>query len=286
MSIESEAGSKLSGGVISAKNLILYLVCGMLIGLGAVLPGISGGVLCVIFGIYRPIMDFLSHPIKTIKKQAYIIVPAVIGIMLGFLGVSKVLGFLLERYPNQSVFVFVGLIFGMLPSLFNEAGERGRSKGSYIGLITAFIVILALLVTLELVSFKVTPGFGWYIFCGFCMALSIIVPGMSFSTLLMPLGLYTPLVAGIGNIDFGVLLPAGLGAVVTVILLAKAASALMEKYYSVAFHSIIGIVVAATIVIIPFESFTKGAVECIVSIVCLLLGAAASFLLGKIDVKK
>ena len=258
----------------------------MLIGLGAVLPGISGGVLCVIFGIYRPIMDFLSHPIKTIKKQAYIIVPAVIGIMLGFLGVSKVLGFLLERYPNQSVFVFVGLIFGMLPSLFKEAGERGRSKGSYIGLITAFIVILALLVTLELVSFKVTPGFGWYVFCGFCMALSIIVPGMSFSTLLMPLGLYTPLVAGIGNIDFGVLLPAGLGAVVTVILLAKAASALMEKYYSVAFHSIIGIVVAATIVIIPFESFTKGAAECIVSIVCLLLGAAASFLLGKIDVKK
>ncbi len=286
MSIENEAGQKLSGGVISAKSLILYLVCGMLIGLGAVLPGISGGVLCVIFGIYRPIMDFLSHPIKTIKKQVYIIVPAVIGIMLGFLGVSKVLGFLLERYPNQSVFVFVGLIFGMLPSLFKEAGERGRSKGSYIGLITAFIVILALLVTLELVSFEVTPGFGWYIFCGFCMALSIIVPGMSFSTLLMPLGLYTPLVAGIGNIDFGVLLPAGIGAVVTVILLAKAASALMEKYYSVAFHSIIGIVAAATIVIIPFESFTKGAAECIVSIVCLLLGAAVSFLLGKIDVKK
>ena len=58
----------------------------------------------------------------------------------------------------------------------------------------AFAVVLALLLSLNVLSVTIAPSFGWYLFCGFCMALSIIAPGMSFSTLLMPLGLYTPLV--------------------------------------------------------------------------------------------
>ena len=53
-------------------------------------------------------------------------------------------------------------------------------------------VVLALLLSLNVLSVTIAPSFGWYLFCGFCMALSIIAPGMSFSTLLMPLGLYTP----------------------------------------------------------------------------------------------
>ena len=192
MNVENQSGKASVYAVFSAKKTVLYLICGVLIGLGAVLPGISGGVMCVIFGIYKPIMDFLSNPIKTLKKQADIIIPSVIGTVIGFLAVSKILGFLLERYPDQSVFVFVGLIFGMLPSLFREAGEKGRSKGSFIGLAVAFIIILSLLIGLNLFSFTVVPGIGWYVFCGFCMALSIIIPGMSFSTLLMPLSLRPP----------------------------------------------------------------------------------------------
>lgn len=272
---------------IFSKKTVLYLICGTLIGLGAVLPGISGGVLCVIFGIYRPIMDFLSSPLKTVKKQADIIIPAVIGIGIGFLAVSKILAFLLERFPNQSVCVFIGLIFGMLPSLFKEAGEQGRSRASFIGLGAAFIITLAILIpiTFKLLSFSVKANFGWFIFCGFCMALSIIVPGMSFSTLLMPLGLYTPLVDGIGNFDFAVLIPAGIGALATIILLAKAASLLMEKYHSVAFHSIIGIVTAATLVIIPFESF-NGAASIIINIACLIAGAIVSLIFGKFEALK
>ena len=67
--------------------------------------------------------------------------------------------------------------------------------------------ILALLLALGVSSITITPGFGWYLFCGFCLALSVIAPGMSFSTLLMPLGLYTPFVDGIGSIDMNILIP-------------------------------------------------------------------------------
>ena len=120
----------------SIKNLpvlrILFRVIqGAFIGLGAVLPGISGGVLCVVFGIYKPIMELLSHPIQKFKTHVPKLLPVIIGIGIGFLGIANLLSFFLEKYPAPSVCLFVGLIVGMMPSLFREAGEQGRSKGSY-----------------------------------------------------------------------------------------------------------------------------------------------------------
>ena len=115
------------------------------------------------------------------------------------------------------------------------------------------------------------------------MALSIIAPGMSFSTLLMPLGLYTPLVDGIGNLDFGVLVPAGIGALVTIVCLAKAINALFTHFYSCAFHAIVGIVIAATLVIIPFGSFTQGVGTAVANIVCLVVGVVAALALDKFN---
>ena len=279
--IQNAENKKRSG----VGEIIMRLIHGSIIGLGAVLPGISGGVLCVVFGVYKPIMELLSHPFKAIKKYAKLLIPIVIGIGIGFLAISKLLGFLLNKYPDPSVCLFVGLIAGMLPSLFREAGEKGRSKGSFISLAICFVVVLALLLGLNAIHVTIVPNFGWYVFCGFCIALSVIAPGMSFSTLLMPLGLYTPLVEGIGNLDFSVLIPAGIGALITVILLAKAIDTLMNRHYSIVFHGIIGIVIAATIVIIPFKSFTVGIKEAVINIVCIAAGIIIALVLDKFNSK-
>ena len=139
--IQNAENKKRSG----VGEIIMRLIHGAIIGLGAVLPGISGGVLCVVFGVYKPIMELLSHPFKAIKKYAKLLIPIVIGIGIGFLAISKLLGFLLNKYPDPSVCLFVGLIAGMLPSLFREAGEKGRSKGSFISLGICFVVVLSLI---------------------------------------------------------------------------------------------------------------------------------------------
>ena len=266
-------------------SFLVKILQGALIGLGAVLPGISGGVLCVVFGIYKPLMELLSSPFKCFKTHVPKLIPIFIGIVIGFLGVANLLAFLLDRYPAQPVCVFIGLITGMLPSLFREAGEQGRSKASFISMIIAMIFIFALLGFLSAASIVITPNFGWYLFCGFCLALSVIAPGMSFSTLLMPLGLYEPFVAGIGHLDFGILIPGGIGALATVILFAKAVDTLFKRHYSVAFHAIVGVVIAATIMIIPFESFTVSVTSCLVNIVCLAGGVVAALVLDKLNSK-
>ena len=266
-------------------QFFIRVLQGSLIGLGAVLPGISGGVLCVIFGIYKPIMELLSNPFKNFKTHVPKLIPVIIGGAVGFLGIANVLAFFLEKYPAPSVCVFVGLIAGMFPSLLREAGEQGRSKGSYISIVVAGLFIFALLTGLKASSFTIEPNFAWYLFCGFCLALSVIAPGMSFSTLLMPLGLYTPFVDGIGHFDFSVLIPGGIGGLLTVILFAKGIDALFKHHYSVSFHAIVGIVFAATVMIIPFGNFAEGIGSCIVNIICIAVGVVVALLLDKMNQK-
>lgn len=267
------------------KLFLIRLMQGALIGLGAVLPGISGGVLCVVFGIYQPIMELLSHPFRALKKHAEMLLPVLIGLCAGFLGIAKLLGFLLNRYPDASVCLFAGLIIGMLPSLFREGRKKGSSPKDYAALGITFAVVLALLMTLRFVSVSITANAGWYVLCGFCLALSIIAPGMSFSTLLMPLGLYTPFVEGIGNFDFSVLIPGGIGAVVTVILFARLVNRLLDRYYSTVSHAIIGIVIAATLPIIPYAGFVSSVTAAIVNTCCLTGGVAAALLLDHVNSK-
>ena len=257
---------------MSPAMALLRVLQGALIGLGAVLPGISGGVLCVIFGIYRPVMELLSDPRKNYKTHLPKLAPVFLGMAVGFLGVANLLAFFLDRYPNQSVCLFVGLIGGMLPSLLKQAGEQGRTKASWAALVGAFALVLGLLVALEVFSVQVTPSLGWYLFCGFCLALSVIAPGMSFSTLLMPLGLYTPFVEGLGRLWPSVLVPGIAGAVITVVLLAKAVDRLFEQHYSVAFHAIVGVVTAATLVIVPFKDMASSPGALASDVVCLVMG--------------
>ena len=259
-------------GIKFLFKFLLQVFQGALIGLGAVLPGISGGVLSVVFGVYKPIMELLSNPLRHFRTHVPKLFPYILGEIVGFMGVAGVLAFFLEKYPAPSVCLFVGLIAGMLPSLWKEAGLCGRNGSSFLSLAMAMLAVFTLLLGLGAASVAITPGFVWYLFCGFCLALSIIAPGMSFSTLLMPLGLYTPFVDGIGHLSREVLVPAGMGALITIACLSRAVNALFDKYYSIAFHAIVGVVVAATVMIIPFGSFQSSTRSCMVNIFFLAAG--------------
>lgn len=266
-------------------QFLIKIFQGALIGLGAVLPGISGGVLCVIFGIYKPVMELLAEPFHNFKTHVPRLFPVILGGIVGFLGIANLLAVLLERYPAQSVCLFIGLIVGMMPALIKEAGQQGVTMASYVAMYVAMIGVFALLVGLRVFSVAIKPSFGWYVFCGFCLALSVIAPGMSFSTLLMPLGLYEPFVAGIGSLDMTVLVPGGIGGLATVVLFSKAVNMLFTKHYSVAFHAIVGIVIAATVMIIPFESFVEAPRNLVMNGLCLIWGIWAARCLDKVNQK-
>jgi len=252
---------------------------GALIGLGAVLPGISGGVLSVVFGVYRPIMELLSDPVHKWRIRLPGLFPYMIGSAAGFFGVANLLSYILETYPEPSVCVFVGLIVGMLPSLWREAGEQGRNVGNVILSCVTLVAMISLLFWLQNSQNTMEPGFFSFVFCGFAFALSVIAPGMSFSTILMPLGLYTPFVEGIGHVRPEVLLPGVAGCVVTFICLAKLVNRLFERHYAVMFHGILGIVGAATVMTVPWGSFATSADAASRNLFCMAAGIVTAILL-------
>ena len=258
------------------QKFVLHLLQGAMIGIGAVLPGISGGVLSVVFGIYEPIMAFLSNPREALSQYGRLLLPVLLGAAGGFLLSARAIGFFLTRYEVLSVCLFVGLIVGMLPSMFREAGEKGRSRWDLYAA-GAFFTVLILLSLVRRISVSIPQGLFGNLFCGFCVALSIIVPGMSFSALLMPLGLYTPFMEEVGAVYLPAVVPAVLSAGVTMVLLAKQITRLLERHYSVVFHGIIGIVLAATLVIVPFSAFENPKTSA-VSLLCLAAGAGTALL--------
>ena len=116
----------------------------------------------------------------------------------------------------------------------------------------------------------ISPNFGWYIFCGVIWGLSMIVPGLSSSSILLFMGLYQPMAEGIGNIDFGVLIPMMLGFIVTVAVCAKIMNRLIQQHYGVLSKFILGFVVSSILMIVP-TSFS-GILQLILGILCFAIG--------------
>jgi len=232
------------------KN-ILYCAQGALVGIGAILPGVSGGVLCVSFGIYEPMMEFLTHPISAWKKNSKIFIPFAIGWVLGFLLLAKALELLFSAAAPIALMLFLGLICGTLPDLF-KSSEKNDSQKSW----TSFILSLALaylffhlLENGETVT--IAPSFGSYLFCGFLWGLSMIIPGFTSSSVLICLGLYEPITAGMAALDFSILLPMLLGIIVTAFAFARLIHGLFQKHYTVTLRIVLGFVTASSLKIIP-----------------------------------
>ena len=99
-------------------NVIIKMIQGALIGAGGVLPGVSGGVLAVLFGLYKPLMKFLAHPFKNLKSSVQELWPILLGFAIGYVGIAKVLEEVLKAYETQALAVFVGMTIGIMPSLF------------------------------------------------------------------------------------------------------------------------------------------------------------------------
>ncbi|MBR5430176.1 MAG: DUF368 domain-containing protein [Firmicutes bacterium] len=233
---------------------LLRIIQGALIGGGAILPGISGGVLAVAFGIYRPMMAVLAHPERNFKRYFRLLAPVAIGWALGFIFFARIVETMFAMSEVITDWLFIGLIGGTLPSLFHTANSQGRSKGDWALCIVAFALFTAAMFWARVgFSAAITPNLGWFFFCGVAWGLSLVVPGMTSSSLLMSLGLYLPMTAGIAGLQPRVLIPMIAGIVAVVLSLSRLINYLFENHHSRAYYFVIGLMLASTVVIVPLS---------------------------------
>lgn len=231
---------------------ISKIIKGIIIALGFILPGISGGVLAAILGIYERMIRFLAHPFKQLKEDVLYFLPVAIGMLLGIGLFSYPIEYLLEHYQVYVLWSFAGAIIGTVPSLVKEANrESERDKVDLIWFWATFIISGISLYSLNFVVGSLSATFLNLILAGALLALGILVPGLSPSNLLLILGLYSPMLTGFKTFDlFGTFLPIGIGAVLTFVAFSKFMDYALRVYHSRVYHFIIGIVLSSTLLIL------------------------------------
>lgn len=267
-----------------AMRWLRNLLCGVLIGAGAILPGVSGGVLAVVFDIYRPFMEMLTSPRTALPKYWKWLPPLALGWCAGFMGFARGIAAAINFSGTVTTWLFIGMIVGTVPALFREAGKEGRGPASWVSLaLCAGGVFAGLFYISRIAGFSVEPNFWWYNFCGVLWGMGIVIPGMTSSSVMMALDLYRPMLEGLAALNILVLSAALPGMLATIFLLARLVTWFFRRWYAVAFHGILGIVLASTLVIIPTGYRNAG--EAALSVLCCAGGFFLAFFLARLDQK-
>lgn len=272
-----------------ALTWLVWVAQGILVGFGAILPGVSGGALLAAFGLYRPILDLISSPIQGIKKYFWLFCFFGIGGVIGFVGLSGLVNMLLEWNEALVKCTFVGFMLGTVPELWEDAGSsigkttKWHRKQDWLACGMGFVVMLAILLLLNgTAATQMTPGLFAYFFCGICWGLSFVIPGLSASTLLLFFGLYGPMLDGISKLNMAVCIPLAIGALVVLALLPRLVKAAFARWEATLSHGILGIVLATTVMIFPFGDTPDSVPGWIVLVLCIAGGLAVSYLLGRL----
>ena len=235
----------------------IRVVKGIVISLGFILPGVSGGVLAAILGIYERLLRFLAHIRRDFVRNFLYFLPVGIGGVIGLVLLSDPLEYVLDRWQVVVLWGFAGAILGTLPALFREStAESRRDSRDVAWLLGAFLVGGLVLYFLPAVAGNVPANFAGFVLAGVLIALGVLVPGLSPSNLLLILGLFSPMLQGFSDRDLlGTFLPIGIGAVAAILAFSKLMERLIDRYRSRVYHFIIGLVLASTVlIVIPTHS--------------------------------
>ncbi|SCG84195.1 putative membrane protein [Proteiniborus sp. DW1] len=235
------------------KFLIGFLK-GMALSVGAIAPGVSGGTLAVIFGIYERITDAIAHVFKSFKENVVFFFPIALGGGFGILVFSRLINYLFKNYNIEVKYLFIGLIIGTFPTLFKQANKKGF-KYSYL---IPFIITLGIAVVFSVLEGKVMniipnsgDGILHLIIYGSIIGFGTIIPGVSASFILMYIGAYELVLDSIASINIQILFPLGIGFVLSIVLFARLISWLFKRAFGYTNYAVLGFVIGSIIPIFP-----------------------------------
>lgn len=233
-------------------SILGRLFKGMIIALGFILPGVSGGVLAAILGIYERLIRFLAHIRENFIENVLFFLPVGIGGILGIALFSFPVEYLLKHFQVPVLWGFAGAILGTLPSLLVESTKKSkRHYKDHIWFWSSFVISGLFLYFLNDLLGNLPVNFATFILAGALIALGVLVPGLSPSNLLLILGLYSPMLQGFKSLDLiGTFFPIAVGGLLAIAAFSKAMDYALTHYHSRVYHFIIGIILSSTLLIL------------------------------------
>ncbi len=256
-------------------QILSNFIKGIFIGLGAILPGISSGVICMVVGLYEKLLDSVLNFFKDIKGNFKFLFPILSGAIIGIVWFSNIILYCFNIIPCQTKSLFIGLLVGSIYILIQENTKNYISNESNkISFIICFLIGLGLIYLENFINieYNYTPtqfNSLYLILSGFLMSLGIIVPGVSSTIILMLLGVYNTYLNALSTIDISVLIPMIIGVGIGSIMFMKITQILLNKFHSETMFGIIGFSLGSVLILFPGYSFN---LESLIGIILIILG--------------
>jgi putative membrane protein len=285
--------------------MIRFALIGAVIGIANVIPGVSGGTIAVVFGVYERLISLVTLRIKHILSEWKFWVPLALGAGTGIVLFSKAIMFLFGRFPVQTAWSFVGIVAGSLPVLWKKmrtggagsGGEKNPGASWRISAVTAAVIAFAVMLAIRFFSgrlhrngdlgnvgqlqteFSLTLAAVLFA-SGALGAIAMIIPGISGSFFLVVIGTYSTIIAAVSAFNIPLIIPTGLGVVAGLLCGAALIRVLLGKAPFATYGAIFGLVAGSVAAIFPGARFNSIAAIA-GSALCLAAGFALSFLAGK-----
>lgn len=261
---------------------------GMLMGASDVVPGVSGGTIAVLLGIYDEFIGAINGIFsRHWKRHLAFLVPLAIGVAAAIVTIARLMEWLLDEYPQPTYFMFLGLIIGILPFLFHEAETKTTFKYQhYILLIIGFILV-GILVFFKnpdqgnIIVDKTSSTYILLFISGFLASAAMILPGVSGSLIFLILGVFPTVMAAINDFEILTMGIIASGIFIGILTMSKVIHFFLEHYRSQTFAVIIGSVMGSIIVIFP--GWPASIPLLLMSVLTFATGLIIAYILGRVE---
>lgn len=268
---------------------IKLFIEGLIIGFGKIMPGVSGSVMAICFGVYERLICAISS-IKNFKKDFFFVFILSVSMFLSIILGSNIIKFLLSNYFLFTISYFIGMMIpGIFPLLKEVKNEDLTFKRTMIAVILFFFLILLNVINItgenRVVTSSIHEFFSLFL-CGLIDAASTIIPGISGSAILMLLGYYEEIISSLATIftfsSIKVLMPFFMGLIIGIISISKLITYLFREHRVLSFILIIVFAVFSIFTLTTnVLKFISNFYEFIMFIIFLTLGFFTSKILEK-----
>ncbi len=263
------------------KNSFVYAVKGMIVGASMLIPGVSGGSMAIILGIYDKLISSISSFFKHKKESIMILGSFGIGAIIGLVLFASPLEYLTKTYNMIMMYFFIGAVAGGLPLMYKKANINKIDITSLLYIIFgAAITLLLNFIPEGLFVFNTKLGLAEILLllaAGLIIAVALILPGISTSYMLLILGMYDETMRAIKELYFPYLIPIALGALIGIALTTRTLEKALESKGKATYLIIIGFILGSVIQVFP------GIPEGLELIICPITFAAGYFIIRKIS---
>ncbi|MCZ2258028.1 DUF368 domain-containing protein [Sporosarcina sp. G11-34] len=249
---------------------------GFFMGISDLIPGVSGGTIAFILGIYDELLASISGFFsRNWKKHIGFLLPLGIGMGITLLLFSKVIEYLLEYHHAPTQFFFMGLIIGVLPFIAKHADVKRKFRLKHVVLIVIVGSALALtafikpLDTAPITTLTTTNAIGLF-FAGWAGSMAMLLPGISGSFILLLLGVYSTAIGALSNLNFPIIAVIGAGVIIGFIVSSKVISYLLLNFTYTTFAIIIGLILGSIFVVYP--GIPLGGTALVISVLTFIAG--------------